>query len=462
MLIFPRPVPDDILFIADTLEQAGHSLYIVGGAVRDAVMGLRGGDYDCATSASPRDVERLFKGKAAVVPTGVQHGTVTLVLNGAHYELTTYRVDGAYTDLRRPDSVQFTSSLGEDLSRRDFTVNAMAAHPITKEISDPFHGKEDISNKLIRTVGDPVQRFSEDALRMLRACRFAAALGFEIEEKTFGALKALAPNISAVSAERIRDELMKMMKAPHPSAGFDYMQKSGLLPLILPELAEGIGVEQNEFHRYDVYTHNLKTCEALKKGLPLTRWAGLLHDIGKPRSKAFALKIGNGNVFYNHEVIGAKMCQKLMRRLKFSNQETETACLLVELHMFFYTSEWTDGAVRRFLRRFDGDMSFLEQLFYLREADRIGSGTKKQAPYIFKEFRARIKKVMDEDAALKVSDLRINGHSLMSAFGISPSPLIGQILHHLLDLVLDDPSINQPERLLEEARNYIARGAPKE
>ncbi|MGL5254697.1 MAG: CCA tRNA nucleotidyltransferase [Brevinema sp.] len=457
MPIFPGDISKDILWISQLLDKEGFELYLVGGAVRDTLMNRPCGDFDLASSACPDDIIRIFNKLVPVIPTGIRHGTVTLIINNSQYEITTYRIDGTYTDQRHPDSVSFTSSLKEDLARRDFTVNSIAAHPITKELTDPFFGQDDIRNKVIRTVGIPDERFAEDALRMLRACRFAAVLGFTIEEETFEALCRLAPTIDSVSAERVRDELMKTLSAPVPSIGLEYMRKSGLLERILPELCEGIGIDQNEFHRYDVYTHNLKTCDSLTKGEAITRWASLLHDVGKPRAKSFALKIGNGNVFYNHEVIGAKMARGIMRRLKFSNDEIDRAFLLIELHMFFYTSEWTDGAVRRFLKRFDGDLLFLEQLFLLREADRLGSGTKKQAPYIFKEFRARIKQVMDEDSALKVTDLKINGTELIREFQLKPSPIIGEILHYLLELVLDDPSLNNNESLIDQARLYLIK-----
>lgn len=460
MVIFPQHIPNDILYITGILNKKGFELYLVGGAVRNALMGFPSDDYDLATSAKPEEITALFQGKALVIPTGIKHGTVTLVIGGVHYEITSYRIDGVYSDARHPDTVSFTSSLTEDLARRDFTINAMAAHPVTKEIIDPFYGISDLSSKIIRTVGYPIERFHEDALRMLRACRFSAVLNFEIEEKTFEAISLLSSNIQAVSAERIREELMKMLKAPLPSKGLDAMRQTGLLEYILPELLEGYKIDQNEYHKYDVYTHNLKTCDFLTTGYPLTRWAALLHDIGKPRSKDYALKVGNGNVFYNHEAIGAKMSDRIMKRLKFSNEDRAWACLLVELHMFYYTSDWTDGAVRRFLRRFDGDKNFLNELFLLREADRKGSGTKKQAPKIFYEFRSRIDKVLAEDAALKVTDLNINGNIIMETFHIKPSPFVGTILHYLLELVLDEPSLNEEAVLLEKAALFITQEKP--
>ena len=304
-------------------------------------------------------------------------------------------------------------------------------------------------------MGDPKKRFEEDALRMLRACRFAAKLEYHIEDMTYDAIKELAPTIQKISQERIRDELLKILDSKTPSIAFDLLHDLGLLAFILPELEEGYGIDQNEFHKFDVYRHNVETCNAMPKKDIMGRLAALLHDIGKPRAKKFALKIGNGNVFYNHEVIGAKMAKSLMKRLKFSNEEIAKTTLLVELHMFYYTSDWNDGAIRRFLRRFDGDISFLNLLFQLRHADREGSGTKKNSPYILKEFQNRIKKILAEDAALKVSDLHINGSQLMSSFSLKPSPIIGLILNYLLELVLDDPNLNNYDQLLEKASLYL-------
>ncbi len=456
-MLFTKDIPQDVLFLSEIFESHHHELRLVGGAVRDSLRGESVSDFDLATSATPDEVQKIFKEhkNTLLIPTGLAHGTLTLVLNKTHYEITSYRIDGIYSDSRHPDSVSFTTTLEEDLSRRDFTINAIAVNPLSKEIIDPFLGQEDIAQKIIKTVGDPKKRFEEDALRMLRACRFAAKLEYHIEDMTYDAIKELAPTIQKISQERIRDELLKILDSKTPSIAFDLLHDLGLLAFILPELEEGYGIDQNEFHKFDVYRHNVETCNAMPKKDIMGRLAALLHDIGKPRAKKFALKIGNGNVFYNHEVIGAKMAKSLMKRLKFSNEEIAKTTLLVELHMFYYTSDWNDGAIRRFLRRFDGDISFLNLLFQLRHADREGSGTKKNSPYILKEFQNRIKKILAEDAALKVSDLHINGSQLMSSFSLKPSPIIGLILNYLLELVLDDPNLNNYDQLLEKASLYL-------
>ncbi|MGL4393693.1 MAG: CCA tRNA nucleotidyltransferase [Brevinema sp.] len=457
--LFNQAIPEDIFFILDIFSKQDFELRLVGGAVRDSLRGEIVADFDLATSASPEQMIELFKPhpNCHLIPTGLAHGTLTLILNKNSYEITSYRIDGGYSDNRHPDQVQFTNSLEQDLSRRDFTINAIAVDPDSREIIDLFNGQEDINKKLIRTVGDPEQRFQEDALRMLRACRFAAKLEYDITSETFEAIKKHAATIQNISKERIREELLKTLSSVKPSRGIDLMRESGLLHYILPELEEGFGMDQNEFHKFDVYWHNLKTCDAYPdKDDTICRFAALMHDIGKPRAKKFALKIGNGNVFYNHEIIGAKMTKQIMKRLKFSNQDTDLAVLLVELHMFYYTDDWADGAIRRFLRRFDGDMSFLERLFKLREADRLGSGKKNHSNGILREFKNRIDKIMAFDAALKVKDLDINGSLLMTTFNLSPSPLIGNILNHLLELVLDNPELNNKEQLLKESEIYLS------
>ncbi|MGL4676543.1 MAG: CCA tRNA nucleotidyltransferase [Brevinema sp.] len=460
---FDNNIPKDIINIYNILVSHNYELYLVGGAVRDYLRGDHAEDFDLATSASPKQIEQVFQAhrEYRLIPTGIEHGTWTLLINQKHYEITSYRIDGSYSNNRRPDQVSFTDSLIEDLSRRDFTINAIAVNPHTREIIDPFHGQEDIQQKMIRTVGNPIQRFSEDALRMLRACRFASKLEYTIEQETYLGMQKTAHTIQFISQERIREELLKILSSKNPAIGIDFMLDSGLLDYILPELKEGYGVDQNQFHKYDVYRHNVMVCVHMPPDDLIARFAALLHDIGKPRAKNFALKIGNGNVFYNHEIIGAKMVKSLMGRLKFSNEDIAKCVLLVELHMFYYTSDWTDGAIRRFLKRFDGDINFLNLLFQLRKADRLGSGIKKNGPHILQEFQRRIQHILEKDAALKVSDLQINGTQLMATLNLSPSPLIGQILNYLLELVLDDPVLNTYETLKTKALLFLEEQSHK-
>lgn len=304
--LFPTKVPEQLMLITRILQENGFDAYLVGGAIRDLILKPdqtdHVKDFDFATNADPVSVQKLFKQKGyATVPTGIKHGTITVIIQDIHYEITTYRIDGDYSDGRRPDSVVFSSSIIEDLSRRDFTINAMAYDLVNESLLDPFNGFEDLKKKIIRTVGDPISRFQEDGLRPIRACRFAAVLQFEIETQTFEAIAQTLDIVKNVSMERVHDELFKLMAAPLPSVGLEYMRKSGILPLFIPELLEGYNIPQNEFHKYDIYYHNLYACDAAPSHLPLIRFAALFHDIGKARAKEYALKVGNGNVFYNHD-----------------------------------------------------------------------------------------------------------------------------------------------------------------
>lgn len=466
--IFKDRLPEGVITICQTLKQNGFEAYLVGGAIRD-ILYFKDFDrlselmeFDFATDATPKEVMQIFnRKKLFTVPTGLKHGTVTVVINGVNYEITTYRVDGKYSDGRRPDSISYSKSIYEDLSRRDFTINALAYDVIEKKLLDPFNGLSDLKKKIIRTVGNPVERFSEDGLRPVRACRFSAYLNFKIEKETFEAISATLDIIQKVSTERIRDEFFKLMKSDKPSIGIENIRKSGILNIFIPELLEGFEVEQNEFHRYDVYTHNILACDYASKEFPLVRFAALLHDLGKPRSKDFALKQGNGNVFYNHEIIGAKMAWKILKRLKFSNHDREYVLRLIRMHMFYYTDDWTDGAVRRFLRKIDGDMEFLEALFELRKADRVASGMKKGEGAVLERFKKRIEKIIEQDNAFKVTDLDINGNIIMEHFSLKAGPVIGQILEFMLETVIDYPKLNNREDLLKIGEKFVSENKNK-
>jgi poly(A) polymerase/tRNA nucleotidyltransferase (CCA-adding enzyme) len=470
MNLFQAEVPEDILEISRKLRQAGFECWLVGGAVRDLLIHggldrirLAGNDYDFATNARPEETIRVFrhsgKTKTFTVPTGLKHGTVTVVIERDgemyNYEITTFRQDGKYEDGRHPDNVSFTSSLAEDLSRRDFTINSIAYDVVEGILVDPFDGLGDISRKVIRTVGDPLERFREDGLRPVRACRFAAQLGFVIARETLDAIPAVLETVKKVSAERIRDEFFKLMKAESPSVGIEYMRRSGILSIYLPELLEGFEVPQNEFHRFDIYWHNLYSCDSAVRDRPLVRFAGLFHDIGKARAKSYALSNGNGNVFYNHEIIGERIADRIMKRLKFSNNDQKYISRLVRMHMFYYTEDWTDGAVRRFVRKADGDNTFLSDLFELRKADRLGSGTKSGDAEILEKFRNRIQQIVEADNALKVTDLDVDGNIIMEYFHIKPSRTIGEMLEYMLDQVLDHPEWNEREKLLEMGTFFL-------
>ncbi|MDD3822913.1 MAG: CCA tRNA nucleotidyltransferase [Sphaerochaetaceae bacterium] len=439
------PVPSRIRQFATRFHDAGFSLYIVGGAVRDQVIGRSTNDYDFATDALPQQVVALFRN---VVLTGIKHGTVTVLLRGESYEVTTFRTDGTYDDHRHPEQVHFVSSLADDLSRRDFTINALAAHARTGEIIDLHGGMRDIEDKCIRAIGDPLLRFTEDALRILRGCRFSAQLEFSIEQTTLHAMYSLAHTLVSVSGERVRAELFKILDAGRPSVGLRAMQKCGALEVLLPELAEGASVTQKGNHRFDVLDHAIACCDAAPRGKPLVRLAALLHDIGKPRSKAVS---SDGEVtFHQHEIISAQLAKGILDRLKCSNEEKSTVLNLIRNHMFHYTEEWTDGAVRRFINRVGCDA--IADLFDLRRADRMAINGDSRFDDLV-DFMKRIERVLAESSAMTVRELRINGNDL-AALGIPRGPLMGRVLDMLLQTVLDDPSQNEPERLRTIARLF--------
>ncbi|MBP8986815.1 MAG: HD domain-containing protein [Spirochaetes bacterium] len=449
ILIIPDTVAQEINTICNILLNNGFECYLVGGSVRDLILQIPVYDYDFATNARPEQVMKLFK---KVIPTGIKHGTVTVLMHYAHYEITTYRSDGNYTDGRHPDSVAFSESLKEDVERRDFTINGLAYDVNNRVIIDYVGGMGDIEKKIIKTIGDPLKRFSEDGLRPYRACRLAAKLHFSINKKTLEAIPQVLDVASKISVERMRDEIKKMLESDKPSVGFEYMRVTGLLQLCFPELSQGFGMEQNKYHLYDIYYHSIYSCDAAPKDKPLIRLAALLHDIGKIATR----REGHDGdyTFYNHEVIGAKIARKIMRRLKFSNDEIEYVTNLILNHMFHYTQDWTDGAVRRFIRKVG--LNNLQDLFILRLADRSGNGMRDGLPEPIKKLKKHIEKVVEKDNAFTVKDLDIDGYSIMDALHIKPGPIVGKILNELLEKVLDNPDLNNHEMLMALAKDIYA------
>ncbi len=448
MKIKDLKIPEDfygrLSEFVNTFYKNGFECYLIGGCVRDLILGYEIYDYDFATNARPEQVMKMFK---RVIPTGIKHGTVTVLVKGLEFEVTTFRSDGKYLDGRRPEIVHYAESLDEDVMRRDFTINGMAYDLKKDEVIDHVGGMDDLNKGIIRTIGDPLARFSEDGLRTFRACRFAAKLGFIIEEKTFEAIGETL-NISAmVSAERVRDELMKLLNSGLPSIGFECMRKSGLLKLWLPELDSCYEIDQNKFHVHDIYYHSLYSCDAAPADKPLIRLSALLHDVGKVSTR----RVGDDGdyTFYNHEVIGARLVRKILKRLKFSNIEIETVNNLVINHMFHYTDDWSDGAVRRFMRKVG--VENIPDLFVLREADRIGNGSRSGLPEPIMKLQSRIDKVIEAENAITVRDLNIDGNVIMEKFGLNPGPVIGRILHELLEIVLDHPDMNTGEILQEKS-----------
>ena len=444
-------LPKSVIKFTEVFKKNNFQIFLVGGAVRDYIRGEKHFDYDFATDATPQEVIKLFK---SVIPVGIEHGTVIVLFEKNQFEVTTFRKEDKYSDNRHPDKVSFVKTIDEDLARRDFTINAFAYDIIHKKLIDNYEGKNDLKNELIRTIGEPKERFNEDFLRMLRACRFAGKLNFKIEKKTLEAVKELSENIKKISVERIREELIKIMLCPKPSIGLEYMRITNLMAHILPELNDCYGIMQNRFHKYDVYYHNLYTCDAATKDDYRIRFAALLHDIAKPQTKR-GKDVEEESSFYNHEIIGAKITGKILKRLKFSNHDIKYITHLVKYHMFYYTDEWTDGAVRRFIRNVG--VENLENLFSLRDADRIGNGMKQGIPEVYLNFKERIKKILEIDNAFKIKDLNINGNIIMDELFLNPGPIIGEILNYLLENVLDNQSYNQKEILIEKAKEYYTK-----
>jgi putative nucleotidyltransferase with HDIG domain len=390
---------------------------------------------------------RLFR---RVIPTGVSHGTVTVLYKGAAFEITTFRIDGAYSDSRRPDSVQYTSSLIEDLRRRDFTINAMALDPCTGEIIDPHGGTEDCRLGIIRAMGNAEERFNEDGLRILRAVRFAGRLGFRIEEATFEAMQSRAGNLLSISAERVRDEIEGILASRKPSVSFEIMAQAGILGLILPELEACRGVRQRQMHSFDVFTHSILACDAAPVDDEGLRLAALLHDIGKPPCRTFA---GDGEPrFYGHEKESARMTEVILLRLKFPSAVIKRVTHLVGLHMWSYDASWTDAAVRRFIMR--AGRENLESLFLLRMADSFAMAGLAPDPRPLAQMRSRIEGILAREEALSLKDLKAGGEDIKKTLGLVPGPRVGIILDFLLEAVVEDPKLNEREKLLSMARNF--------
>lgn len=433
-------IPKEIRYIAEKIDGAGKKAYIVGGALRDYFMKRRdGNDFDMATDASPQEIISLFP---RVIPTGIKHGTVTVLSGRYSVEITTFRVEGGYTDGRRPDSVKFVADIEEDLSRRDFTMNSMALEVLTGKLHDPFGGREDIGRGLIRSVGDPHRRFGEDGLRPLRAIRFAAQLGFTIAPDTLSAIPASLGAFRQVSRERVRDELQKILSSPSPSTGLRLLESSGLLAEILPELLPARGCQQKGQHLFDVMDHLFLAVDAARNDLVI-RLAALFHDAGKPAASA----PGSDGfpTFYNHEKISVDLAARAMRRLKFPNETMDRVLHLVRNHMFNFTEDWTDAAVRRFIARVGA--ASIEDLFDLRIADAAATRGSHPDPRPLDAFRARIAGILKQETALSVADLAVGGNDL-AGIGIPRGPAMGKILAALLETVLDDPTQNDKERLL--------------
>lgn len=449
-------VPGEVRELCQRLKDAGHRAWLVGGCVRDELLResaaeqpAQRGDWDIATSALPEQVTKLFR---RVIPTGIQHGTVTVLAPHGQYEVTTLRGETTYTDGRRPDAVYFVDDIKDDLARRDFTINAIAYDVLEDRLIDPFDGAADLSRRVLRAVGVASERFAEDGLRVLRGARFAATLELEIEASTASAIEPSLDSYRKVSAERIRDEWLKTMKAKKPSRAFEIMKDHGLLRITAPEMLESVGCEQNKYHAFDVWGHAMSCLDSAPQ-TPVLRVAALLHDVGKPRSRAFSDKTQDFT-FYEHERIGAEMVEPLLSRLRFSNEERQHIVALVRHHLICYDSSWSDAAVRRWIKRVSPEL--VPDLYLLNEADVRGKGRDCSLDLeALSALKAHVERVLTAGAAFSIKDLAIDGRALMQDLGMKPGPDLGRILKALLEEVVDDPSKNQREALLERARALL-------
>ncbi len=445
-------IPEYVTHVTEALEKAGFEAFLVGGSVRDLLMESQSAegpkDWDITTNATPEEIMPLFDKTIYENTFGTVGVCIPKVSCGTEYhivEVTPYRIEAKYEDFRHPKEVKFSKKIEDDLKRRDFTMNAMAYSISKGHLLDFYKGQTDIKDMVIRTVGVPNERFKEDALRMLRAVRFFAQLGFSIEYNTIEAIINNAHLIKNISKERIRDEFVKIIESKRSAIGVGMLSKLGLLKYIIPELEEGIGCEQGGAHIFDVFEHCLQALEhSTNKGLSLEiRLASLFHDIGKPHSRRKGVK--KAYTFYGHEVVGARMTRKIMERLKFSKKTTDMTVSLVRNHMFFSdTEQITLSAVRRVIQKVGKE--HIWELMNVRESDRVGM-KKKEAPYRLRKYHAMIEEVLHDP--ISVGQLAINGEYLIKVLHMKPGPRMGWILNALLEEVLDDPSKNTEKQLTD-------------
>ena len=452
-------LPSYIEDICAKIREAGFKSFIVGGALRDQLLGDARDpidmEWDVATSARPEDIRKIFR---KTVPTGIAHGTVTVLVDDHACEVTTFRQEGDYSDARHPDRVTFLESIEEDLARRDFTVNAMAFDPINGLFVDPYGGEDDLKHRILRAVGKPTARFREDGLRPLRGARFVAVLGFRMEQETFEAMEKTVKSFLMVSAERKRDEIIKITEAKRPSLGWEVLRKANYIKAIFPEMGKMIGTAQGGLHRYDVWNHSIMACDFCADAAWQVKLAALLHDIGKPFA-AYEDKEGgkssgaekNGRVtFYGHEEEGEAIVERWMERMRFSGDDTKRVTRLIRHHMINYSPEWTDAAVRRFIKRTGEDL--LDDMVRLVEADIKARGTIGESLSLLNELKSRINGQLARNVALVVKDLCVDGRDVMKELDLDPGPRVGKILQSLLDSVIENPSLNRREKLLEMVR----------
>lgn len=440
-------VPKEVNEIIDTFEKSGYEIYIVGGAVRDLIMGKIVYDWDFTTSACPEEIQELFADSFY----DNKYGTVGIPSEeeARPYEITTFRTEHGYSDSRRPDTVIWGKTLNDDLKRRDFTINAMALKRINNdefELIDPYSGASDLKKKVIRAVGDANERITEDALRMMRAVRIASEIDFTIEEETFNAIKVNSVLIQKIAKERVRDELLKIIKSNHPHEGMMLFRDCGLMEQILPEMEKTFGVEQKSpgrHHIYDVGTHSMLSLKhvAEKTKDPITRFATMIHDIGKPQT----FKKGEDGVitFHNHEIASAKIAKSIAERLRFSRKQAGKLILLVRWHQFTLDENQTDAAIRRFITKVG--LEYVTDMLDLRVGDRLGGGAT-ETSWRLEEFKQRLVEVQKQP--FTVHDLKISGNDVMETLNLNPSPKVGEILLNLYEEVVEKKLPNEKEALL--------------
>lgn len=445
-------IPKEVLHVTNTLETAGFEAYLVGGCVRDLLLNKKPKDWDVTTNATPEEIIALFEntyknndfGTVGVVTDDAEDQTLKVI------EVTPYRIESVYTDSRRPDAVTFSTSIADDLKRRDFTLNALAYRPKTAHFLDYFNGSDDLNDKRLRAVGIAHDRFAEDALRMLRAVRLSVELGLVIEGETMTAIASNAENLSKISKERIRDEFIRIILSKEPMQGIILLEKLGMLPYVVPDLMRSIGVSQNQAHAFDVYEHLLRTLQhaADKEWSIDIRLAALFHDISKPETRRWSDERKDWS-FHGHEVVGSRITKKALQTLKLPRETIEKVSNLVRWHMFFSDpAEVTLSAVRRTIRNVGEE--HIWDLLNLRICDRVGTGRPKEQPFRLRKYIAMVEEALRDPITVKM--LKIDGSRIMEVCKEKPGPKLGHTLHALLEEVLEDPSKNTAEYLEERAQ----------
>ncbi|MBU1292620.1 CCA tRNA nucleotidyltransferase [Patescibacteria group bacterium] len=447
-------IPEEVTAVTDILRTAGHEAYLVGGCVRDLLIGRTPKDWDVTTNAKPEDIQGLFPDsfyENDFGTVGIKTGSENPLL--AVIEVTPYRTESGYSDKRRPDAVSFGDNLEEDLARRDFTINAIALDDSKGQIVDPYKGQKDIESRVLRTVGTASERFEEDALRLMRAVRLVAELEFALDTDTAAAIKEKGPNLEHISRERIRDEFVKIILSPQPMMALVLCQQLGLLQYIAPELTKGIGIDQNQAHSYDVFGHLMRALQhAADKEWDLDlRLAALYHDVSKPETRRWSDEKKDWT-FHGHEVVGARVTKKALEELRFSRETIEKVTKLVRWHMFFSDPDQiTLSAVRRMIRNVGQENIW--ELLNLRICDRIGTGRPKEQPFRFRRYKAMVEEALRDP--ISVGMLKTDGEHIMDVFHVKPGRQIGYVLHALLEEVLEDPKRNTVEYLDSRTKELL-------